>query len=122
MQMYLGFLLTGVVIMTSCFCYYQESQSSRIMESFKNLVPQVLLPVFIQHSEISLLSLLKSSVLHLLLSLSLKRCLLSRCLHLGLQYFAKAAYATLVQVIEDQAKGESLMEINCKNLEFYHMV
>jgi len=44
--MYLGFLLTGAIIATSCFCYYQESQSSRIMESFKNLVPQVLLTAF----------------------------------------------------------------------------
>jgi sodium/potassium-transporting ATPase subunit alpha len=39
-NLYLGFVLAGIVIMTGCFCYYQESQSSRILESFKNLVPQ----------------------------------------------------------------------------------
>jgi len=49
LQLYLGFILTGVVIVTSCFCYYQESQSSRIMESFKNLVPQVLFSFDVCH-------------------------------------------------------------------------
>ena len=33
-------VLTGVVVITGIFSYYQESKSSRIMESFKNLVPQ----------------------------------------------------------------------------------
>lgn len=33
-------MLTGVVIITGIFSYYQESKSSAIMESFKNLVPQ----------------------------------------------------------------------------------
>ena len=29
-----------VVVVTGVFSYYQESKSSKIMESFKNLVPQ----------------------------------------------------------------------------------
>ena len=40
-QLYLGLVLTFVVVITGCFSYYQESKSSKIMESFKNLVPQV---------------------------------------------------------------------------------
>nr|KAF6412734.1 ATPase Na+/K+ transporting subunit alpha 4 [Molossus molossus] len=39
-NLYLGIVLTVVVIITGCFSYYQEAKSSRIMESFKNLVPQ----------------------------------------------------------------------------------
>ena len=39
-NLYLGIVLTGVVVITGIFSYYQESKSSRIMESFKNLVPQ----------------------------------------------------------------------------------
>ena len=38
--MHLGIVLTGVVVITGIFSYYQESKSSKIMESFKNLVPQ----------------------------------------------------------------------------------
>lgn len=41
-QLYLGIVLAAVVIITGCFSYYQEAKSSKIMESFKNLVPQVL--------------------------------------------------------------------------------
>ncbi|XP_060761991.1 sodium/potassium-transporting ATPase subunit alpha-2 isoform X2 [Neoarius graeffei] len=40
-NLYLGVVLAAVVIITGCFSYYQEAKSSRIMESFKNLVPQV---------------------------------------------------------------------------------
>lgn len=40
LQLYLGIVLAVVVIITGCFSYYQESKSSAIMESFKNLVPQ----------------------------------------------------------------------------------
>ena len=40
-QLYLGIVLTVVVIITGCFSYYQEAKSSKIMESFKNMVPQV---------------------------------------------------------------------------------
>lgn len=40
-QLYLGIVLAAVVIVTGIFSYYQESKSSRIMESFKNMVPQV---------------------------------------------------------------------------------
>ena len=40
-QLYLGIVLTGVVLVTGCFSYYQEAKSSRIMETFKDLVPQV---------------------------------------------------------------------------------
>merc|ERR1712055_958339 len=39
-NLYLGVVLTGVVTVTGIFSYYQESKSSKIMESFKNLVPQ----------------------------------------------------------------------------------
>ena len=40
-QLYLGIVLTAVVVVTGCFSYYQEAKSSRIMESFKSMVPQV---------------------------------------------------------------------------------
>lgn len=40
-QLYLGVVLAAVVIVTGCFSYYQEAKSSKIMESFKNMVPQV---------------------------------------------------------------------------------
>merc|ERR550539_1570258 len=33
-------ILTAVVVVTGIFSYYQENKSSRIMESFKNMVPQ----------------------------------------------------------------------------------
>ena len=39
-NLYLGIVLTGVVVITGIFSYYQESKSSKIMESFKNMVPQ----------------------------------------------------------------------------------
>ncbi len=39
-NLYLGFVLASVVIITAVFGFYQESKSSNIMESFKNLVPQ----------------------------------------------------------------------------------
>ncbi|XP_059740739.1 sodium/potassium-transporting ATPase subunit alpha-4 isoform X3 [Bos taurus] len=39
-NLYLGIVLTVVVIITGCFSYYQEAKSSKIMESFKNMVPQ----------------------------------------------------------------------------------
>uniref|UniRef100_A0A4W4G147 Sodium/potassium-transporting ATPase subunit alpha n=1 Tax=Electrophorus electricus TaxID=8005 RepID=A0A4W4G147_ELEEL len=39
-NLYLGVVLAAVVIITGCFSYYQESKSSRIMDSFKNMVPQ----------------------------------------------------------------------------------
>ncbi|CAF95281.1 unnamed protein product [Tetraodon nigroviridis] len=39
-NLYLGVVLSAVVIITGCFSYYQEAKSSKIMESFKNLVPQ----------------------------------------------------------------------------------
>ncbi|KAK0397103.1 hypothetical protein QR680_001983 [Steinernema hermaphroditum] len=38
-NLYLGIVLAGVVIITGCFQYYQESKSSKIMESFKDMVP-----------------------------------------------------------------------------------
>ena len=40
-QLYLGIVLTAVVVVTGCFSYYQEAKSSRIMDSFKDMVPQV---------------------------------------------------------------------------------
>ncbi|GCC27312.1 sodium/potassium-transporting ATPase subunit alpha [Chiloscyllium punctatum] len=39
-NLYLGVVLSTVVIVTSCFSYYQEAKSSKIMDSFKNMVPQ----------------------------------------------------------------------------------
>jgi len=39
-NLYLGVVLTGVVVVTGCFSYYQEAKSSKIMESFKDMVPQ----------------------------------------------------------------------------------
>uniref|UniRef100_A0A9J7ZNI1 Sodium/potassium-transporting ATPase subunit alpha n=1 Tax=Cyprinus carpio carpio TaxID=630221 RepID=A0A9J7ZNI1_CYPCA len=44
-NLYLGIVLAAVVIITGCFSYYQEAKSSKIMESFKNLVPQQALVV-----------------------------------------------------------------------------
>uniref|UniRef100_A0A669DNK1 Sodium/potassium-transporting ATPase subunit alpha n=1 Tax=Oreochromis niloticus TaxID=8128 RepID=A0A669DNK1_ORENI len=40
-SLYLGIVLTAVVVITGCFSYFQEAKSSKIMESFKNMVPQV---------------------------------------------------------------------------------
>ena len=34
-------VLTAVVVITGIFSYYQEAKSSKIMESFANMVPQV---------------------------------------------------------------------------------
>jgi len=39
-NLYLGIVLTSVVIITGIFSYTQEAKSSKIMESFKNMVPQ----------------------------------------------------------------------------------
>jgi len=39
-NLYLGVVLSAVVIITGVFSYYQESKSSKIMESFAKLVPQ----------------------------------------------------------------------------------
>merc|ERR1712073_147780 len=39
-NLYLGIVLTAVVTVTGVFSYYQESKSAKVMESFKNLVPQ----------------------------------------------------------------------------------
>lgn len=39
-NLYLGVVLSVVVIVTGVFSYYQEAKSSKIMESFKNMVPQ----------------------------------------------------------------------------------
>merc|ERR1712156_482182 len=44
-NLYLGIVLTAVVIVTGIFSYYQESKSAKIMESFKNLVPQYALAI-----------------------------------------------------------------------------
>jgi len=44
-NLYLGIVLSVVVIVTGIFSYYQESKSSKIMESFKNMVPQYALAV-----------------------------------------------------------------------------
>jgi sodium/potassium-transporting ATPase subunit alpha len=39
-NLYLGVVLAAVVTVTGLFSYYQESKSAKIMESFKNMVPQ----------------------------------------------------------------------------------
>ncbi|KAA0722726.1 Sodium/potassium-transporting ATPase subunit alpha-1 [Triplophysa tibetana] len=39
-NLYLGLVLAFVVIVNGGFSYYQEAKSSKIMESFRNLVPQ----------------------------------------------------------------------------------
>lgn len=39
-ELYLGLVLTFVVIVTGIFSYYQEAKSGKIMESFKKMVPQ----------------------------------------------------------------------------------
>merc|ERR1711953_492351 len=39
-NLYLGIVLSAVVTVTGIFSYYQEAKSAKIMESFKNLVPQ----------------------------------------------------------------------------------
>merc|ERR1711910_213105 len=39
-NLYLGIVLSMVVTVTGIFSYYQEAKSAKIMESFKNLVPQ----------------------------------------------------------------------------------
>jgi len=38
-NLWLGIVLAAVVILTGCFSYFQEAKSSRIMDSFKNLIP-----------------------------------------------------------------------------------
>lgn len=38
-NLYLGYVLLGVVVVTATFAYFQESRSERIMEGFKRLVP-----------------------------------------------------------------------------------
>jgi sodium/potassium-transporting ATPase subunit alpha len=44
-NLYLGIVLTAVVVVTGIFSYYQEAKSSKIMESFKNMVPQFALAI-----------------------------------------------------------------------------
>ncbi|CAG0924446.1 unnamed protein product, partial [Notodromas monacha] len=39
-NLYLGVALGVVVLITGLFSYYQESKSTRIMDSFKNILPQ----------------------------------------------------------------------------------
>uniref|UniRef100_A0A915JUM7 Cation-transporting P-type ATPase N-terminal domain-containing protein n=1 Tax=Romanomermis culicivorax TaxID=13658 RepID=A0A915JUM7_ROMCU len=38
-NLYLGIVLAVVVVVTGCFQYYQEAKSSKIMDSFKNMIP-----------------------------------------------------------------------------------
>jgi hypothetical protein len=38
--MYLGIALASVIIITGFFSYHQQAKSSKIMESFKYLIPQ----------------------------------------------------------------------------------
>ena len=45
--MYLGIALASVIIITGFFSFHQQAKSSRIMESFKYLVPQVTVVVVV---------------------------------------------------------------------------
>ena len=38
-NLYVGIVLAGVILITGTFSYYQESKSSRIMDSFRNMIP-----------------------------------------------------------------------------------
>ena len=40
-QLYLGLVLTFVVVVTGVFSYYQEAKSAEIMSTFQELLPQV---------------------------------------------------------------------------------
>lgn len=40
--MWLAVILAALVLFTGIFAYYQESKSGRIMDTFANLIPQVL--------------------------------------------------------------------------------
>ncbi|XP_018024191.1 sodium/potassium-transporting ATPase subunit alpha [Hyalella azteca] len=51
-NLYLGIVLTAVVVITGIFSYYQEAKSSRIMESFANMVPQYALVLRIASSKL----------------------------------------------------------------------
>ncbi|KAL3887086.1 hypothetical protein ACJMK2_027042 [Sinanodonta woodiana] len=44
-NMYLGVVLAAVVIVTGVFGYYQDAKSSKIMDSFKNLIPKFALVI-----------------------------------------------------------------------------
>ncbi|KAI1725602.1 e1-E2 ATPase domain-containing protein [Ditylenchus destructor] len=44
-NLYLGIVLMSVVMITGCFQYYQESKSSKIMDTFKKLVPSYALVI-----------------------------------------------------------------------------
>ncbi|ESN95060.1 hypothetical protein HELRODRAFT_102867 [Helobdella robusta] len=44
-NLYLALVLVGVVVITGSFSYFQEFSSSKIMDSFKNLIPQYALVV-----------------------------------------------------------------------------
>jgi sodium/potassium-transporting ATPase subunit alpha len=39
-NLWLGLVLTSVVTVTGCFAYFQEAKSAKIMDSFKNLMPE----------------------------------------------------------------------------------
>lgn len=44
-NLYLGIVLSCVVILSSCFTFYQESKSSAIMAGFKNMIPPVTIAI-----------------------------------------------------------------------------
>ncbi|GAU93801.1 hypothetical protein RvY_05685 [Ramazzottius varieornatus] len=44
-NLYLGIVLAAVVFITGCFSYFQRAKSERIMESFKNLIPDYALVI-----------------------------------------------------------------------------
>jgi sodium/potassium-transporting ATPase subunit alpha len=51
-QLYLGLVLAGVIVVTGCFSYLQETKSSKVMESFKNMMPQVMYNMRIDDSRV----------------------------------------------------------------------
>jgi sodium/potassium-transporting ATPase subunit alpha len=41
LQLALAIVLVSVVVVTGLFSFYQEYSSDKVMESFRNMVPQV---------------------------------------------------------------------------------
>ena len=77
MQLYLGIVLVVVVVVTGIFSYYQESKSSKIMESFKNMVPQAcIIYIFRDPFFLPIQSYLNHHSLHIHIAYYMKRLLL----------------------------------------------
>ena len=44
-QLVLGIVLAAVAVLTGIFGYYQEAKSSKIMDSFKNFLPELVIAI-----------------------------------------------------------------------------